>query len=232
MAAPPSGGGPLLGNMLALDAGNPASYPGSGSSWSDLSGNGNTVTLYNSPTYSATNGGSLTFNGSDQYGQAANSASLGVSGVNFTCEYWVKADTIGDYIAIAKAPWTAGPSNQNGNYMLWFSDNYDLFFTSASVGPNNANARNAVFTMNTAWHQVVYQYAAGVGTFYYDGVALTTTGANDGYSLFTTTKPLLIGKREDGFGYLNGKLSVINMWDYALTPTQIADNYDYYSTRY
>lgn len=232
MAAPAGGGGPLLGNRLALDTGNASSYPGSGSSWFDLSGNSNTVTLYNSPTYSSSNGGTLSFNGTDQYGQAPDSSSLDIPGLNFTCEYWVKADVVGDYIAVAKAPWTAGPGNQNGNYMLWYSDNYDLFFTSAAAGPLDANARVSVFTMNTAWHQVVYQYNAGVGTFYMDGAVMPTAGANDGYNLYPTDQPFLIAKRADGFGYLNGKLSVINIWDYALTPTEISDNYDFYSTRY
>ena len=44
------------GLVLALDAGSPRSYPGSGNTWYDLSGNGNNGTL-NSVTYSSTNGG-------------------------------------------------------------------------------------------------------------------------------------------------------------------------------
>ena len=55
------------GLVLALDAGNTKSYPGSGTTWTDLSGNGNTGTLTNGPTYSSTNGGSLVFDGVDDY---------------------------------------------------------------------------------------------------------------------------------------------------------------------
>lgn len=39
------------GLVLALDAANPKSYPGSGNTWFDLSGNKYNATLYNSPTY-------------------------------------------------------------------------------------------------------------------------------------------------------------------------------------
>jgi hypothetical protein len=39
------------GLVLCLDAGNPKSYTGSGTTWTDLSGNGNNGTLTNSPTY-------------------------------------------------------------------------------------------------------------------------------------------------------------------------------------
>ena len=51
------------GLVLALDAGNTKSYPGSGTSWSDLSGQGNTGTLTNGPTYSSADGGSIVFDG-------------------------------------------------------------------------------------------------------------------------------------------------------------------------
>ena len=217
-----------IGNRLALDA---ASYPGSGN-WNDISGNGNVISLLNSPTYSSSNGGYFTFNGINQYGTAPNSASLSITGTNFTCEYWVKANTIGDYIVVAKAPYTGGPTHQNGNYMLWYSDNYELFFTTANVGVTDTNARVATFTMNTNWHQVVYQYSAGTGTFYMDGALMTTIGANDGYNLFPTTNPLQIGRRTDNFGYLDGNLSIINISDYALTPAQITQNWNYYRTRY
>jgi hypothetical protein len=55
------------GLVLCLDAGNTKSYPGSGTSWSDLSGQGNTGTLTNGPTYNSTNGGSLVFDGTNDY---------------------------------------------------------------------------------------------------------------------------------------------------------------------
>ena len=49
------------GLVLNLDAGEPSSYPGTGTAWTDLSGNGNTGTLTNGPTYSSANGGSIVF---------------------------------------------------------------------------------------------------------------------------------------------------------------------------
>lgn len=44
------------GLVLALDAANPLSYPGSGTTWRDLSGNGNNGTLVNGPTFDIGNG--------------------------------------------------------------------------------------------------------------------------------------------------------------------------------
>jgi hypothetical protein len=51
--------------VLCLDAANPKSYPGSGTTWTDLSGNGNNGTLVNGVGYSGSNLGSLVFDGVD-----------------------------------------------------------------------------------------------------------------------------------------------------------------------
>ena len=55
------------GLVLFLDASNTNSYPGSGVTWTDLSGNNNTGTLTNGPTFSSANGGSIVFDGIDDY---------------------------------------------------------------------------------------------------------------------------------------------------------------------
>jgi hypothetical protein len=49
--------------LLYLDAGNSASYPGTGTTWTDLSPNGNNATSLTGVTYSSSNGGYLSFNG-------------------------------------------------------------------------------------------------------------------------------------------------------------------------
>jgi hypothetical protein len=46
--------------VLCLDAANPKSYPGSGTTWTDLSGFGNNGTLINGVGYSSDNLGSFT----------------------------------------------------------------------------------------------------------------------------------------------------------------------------
>jgi hypothetical protein len=55
------------GLVLALDAANIKSYSGTGTTWSDLSGNGNTGTLTNGPTFDSGNGGSIVFDGVDDF---------------------------------------------------------------------------------------------------------------------------------------------------------------------
>jgi len=63
-------GGPNIiedGLVLSLDAGKHMSYPGSGTTWTDLSGNSNNGTLTNGPTFNSGNGGSIVFDGSNDH---------------------------------------------------------------------------------------------------------------------------------------------------------------------
>ena len=53
------------GLKLWLDASNPASYPGGGTTWYDLSGNGNNGTMVNGVAYNSANGGVMILDGID-----------------------------------------------------------------------------------------------------------------------------------------------------------------------
>ena len=70
--------GPIItsGLVLFLDAGNTSSYPGSGTTWTDLSGNGNNGTLTNGPTYTSSNGGAIVFDGINDFVNSGSSISL------------------------------------------------------------------------------------------------------------------------------------------------------------
>ena len=77
------------GLMLHVDAGNPASYPGSGSTWYDLTTSGLNVTLYGSPTYSSANGGYIAFTpSSSQYGGTSGTYNSGSALTTWTTEAW------------------------------------------------------------------------------------------------------------------------------------------------
>jgi hypothetical protein len=92
-----SHGPPIVTNglVLALDAADRNSYPGSGTTWTDLSGNGNTGTLTNGPTYSSSNGGSIAFDGVDDYVQINTNSSLQIS-TEVTITSIVKPGVIGN----------------------------------------------------------------------------------------------------------------------------------------
>lgn len=74
------------GLSLYLDAGNKRSYPGSGTTWTDLISTTKTGTLVNGPTYDSTNGGSIVFDGVDD---SHSIGSLGLTGfTQLTISIW------------------------------------------------------------------------------------------------------------------------------------------------
>jgi hypothetical protein len=68
------------GLVLCLDAASKRSYPGAGAVWYDISGNGNHFNLYNTPTFDSDNGGSISFNGTDEYARSVNTIDLSHDG--------------------------------------------------------------------------------------------------------------------------------------------------------
>lgn len=86
------------GLVLCLDAANSKSYPGSGTTWTDLSGNNNNGTLTNGPTFSSSNRGSIVFDGSNDrvnIGTNSNSFSFGTSA--FSIETWAYISNTSPY---------------------------------------------------------------------------------------------------------------------------------------
>jgi hypothetical protein len=70
------------GLVLNLDCGNRLSYPTSGTTWTDLSGNNNNGTLTNGPTFNPNNLGSIVFDGVDDYVQLNNCLPLKWQNIN------------------------------------------------------------------------------------------------------------------------------------------------------
>ena len=137
------------GLVLHLDAGNTASYSGSGTAWNDLSGNGSNVTLTNT-TFSSANGGSIVFNGTNAY--ADFNANIGNTNV-VTVEMWVKSNTLAD--------------------AMYFGFNlYNAFIKDGSIGFNTANSDQYGITstkvnylgIKGAWRHLVFVMYSGSKT--------------------------------------------------------------------
>ena len=79
------------GLVFNLDAGTIESYPGSGTSWYDMSGNENHGTLTNGPTYNSANQGSVVFDGTNDY-VTTTDVHHGTS--EFTLESWVYLNSL------------------------------------------------------------------------------------------------------------------------------------------
>lgn len=79
------------GLVLCLDAANPRSYPGTGTVWKDLSGNGNDGTLINGTSFGNANTGSMIFDGVND---GVNGPLAVGSGPNLSVSLWLKPSNL------------------------------------------------------------------------------------------------------------------------------------------
>ena len=215
------------GLVLCLDAANRKSYPGSGTTWTDLSGNGITGTLTNMEIpgdYTSTNGGILTFDGTNEYVAANTSLINRTSGQEITVSCWIKPSrTSGQYGTIC--------GNVFGNFVTYnwllyqHTDNGAISFHSG----NNQYKSSYIPTINVwvnATHTVT---SSGVSTLYVNGVSTQTF---TGFTYGGTPGILGIGAVDGGFTPFQGDIAQASIYNRALTATEIAQNYNALKGRY
>ena len=166
------------GLVLHLDAGNAASYPGTGTTWTDLSGNSRNGTLTDGPTYSSANGGSIVFDGTNDFVQC--SGSVTVTAATFVA--WINRNgTQGTYdgILFSRGTNTTGmnffSSNQLGYHWNDSSSTYN--WNSGLTVPNLAWCMIAVSVTSTS--AKAYLYQSGGNTSATNTVGHTSSILND-----------------------------------------------------
>tara|TARA_R110000772_G_scaffold52720_2_gene120832 strand:- start:50 stop:796 length:747 start_codon:yes stop_codon:yes gene_type:complete len=193
----------LDGLVQYLDAGKTASYPGSGATWTDLSGNGYTATLVNSPAYSAANGGVIEFNGTSHY---ATSTLPGLT--NFTVSAWIK--------------WL---SVQGGERQLiaTFNDQLGITINSSKFFVFNGGVITGAQTVaiNT-WYNWVVTSTSGSTKIIINKVDDATNSAYRAISAGAT----MIGNVSGQSRYLNAQIGAFSVYNKVLSTAEILQNYD------
>jgi hypothetical protein len=216
----PFSGPAIVTNGLVsyLDAGIPSSYNGSGNTWSDLTGNGNHVTLTNTG-YSSVNGGGIALN-TNGYGTQtlANSPFNG----DFT---WT---TIFRY---NEGPWDwnwiYNVDNYSGLILTAHSNKAALSWGGWFNNKINANAESPLIDGN--YYMLTFVRSGNAITCY---VQATTYGTGSNVSGNISLVAPLIGKGPGGEAWPNGIVNLILLYNRALTQTEITQNYIAYSSRF
>ena len=229
---------PIVNNglVLYLDAANTKSYPGSGTTWTDLTSNLNNGTLIGSPAFSSSNGGILNLNGS-QYGTIPVASSLAFND-NFTISVWVKVNSISPsgYSGFAGR---FGPTNNYGGYELECNNqnggNKFAFVVgnNGGIGANNFRRINSDVIINFgSWYNIVGTNISGVNKLYVNGQLQSTTST---FNVVTnSTQPFAIGRIYADFNgyYHNGSTSNITVYNRGLTEAEVLQNYNASKSRY
>lgn len=206
------------GLICYLDAGNLDSYPGSGTVWTDLSGNGNNLNLTNT-TFS---NGSIVFNGSSSYGKSASTLNLTIYDY-VSVEIFVKAANTLDSIPYEH---TANWNSNTGGFGLAINSNGSInVANSHHTNHNTESVLNYNFTIGTNWacHTNIFSKIAATGKFNY-GNALYINNAASVAGSFANDY-LYLGSRGGTSSWLNGSISTIKIYGRMLNPYEIAENF-------
>jgi hypothetical protein len=213
------------GLVLNIDAGNTLSYPGTGTTWTDLSGNGNNGTLVNGTSYSSVNGGTLVFDGINDY---VVSNSLNITGnvpitINFWCQHLVNQG--GDVVSVMYG--SEGYSYQCAGLYYRNDENY-VRFTTWQSSPGDYNTS---FVKDFGvWHYWSIVYSNNTVLVYRDGVA-DSNGAQSRTINFTSDK-LSFGATKNGTAAANIKVGPSHFYNRALTQSEILQNYNSTKVRF
>jgi hypothetical protein len=212
------------GLVLCLDAGNPKSYPGSGTTWTDLSGNGNNGTLTNGPTYNSSNGGSIAFDGTNDY----INGSVGTLNAPFTFEVFGKFNNTSQY-------------------------NYEYFGSVGGFSTNSMISISKIGTqdVNSSYHGFMYVYT-GSGEAKKTNIDLRSTSYQhltvvllqnfpyikvykngvEGSMVDSLSAPIntngnfRIGTWANNTWWLNGNIASVKVYNRALTASEIQQNFN------
>jgi hypothetical protein len=220
------------GLVLNLDCGNRLSYPTSGTTWTDLSGNNNNGTLTNGPTFNPNNLGSIVFDGADDYVNIVDNNSINlIDGITLSC--WVYFNNINRReIFIGKGDGVGASSTQ-----YWIektTDNKFLLLIDV-VTPTPTDSRlvlNDFIIQNNQWYYVCLTYNKQIYRGYVNGVQNSQTISMN-FDMHTTSRNLGVGRLGDLPALsLLGRISVAQIYNRALSQAEILQNYNAYKTRF
>jgi hypothetical protein len=222
------------GLVLNLDAANQKSYVSGSTTWRDLSGNNNSGSLVNGPTYSSNNNGILTFNGSSQY------VSTPIQNLDRPCTFstWVNFNSLTGFqtfigqdtsAAISRGRFYFQKAGSTAEGLILNVVNFSIVLSAGSI--ILANAINPVVT--NQW----YNYSAVLTTttlsLYENGILQSTV--NDSNAFLTPNTNILFnaGYFSNAIvDYVNGRSSSFLIYNRALSASEVAQNYNAQKSRF
>ena len=224
---------PVTSNLnLYYDPSNPSSYPGTGTTINDLSGNGLNGSMsgitFTTPYF--------TYNGTSSQVRVANNALLQPGSGDWTMEVWVNQSVLGNDVVLGK--FDNGGLSQDVSYSIRTTNTtyYAQYGSGSGTGPNLfANSTSYVGTVGT-WYQLVYVFtnvASNTIETFANGVSIGTV-SHSLASMLNTTNPLYIGSYNGGefSQWFDGKIGITRLYNASLTSAQVLQNYNADKSKY
>ena len=218
-------GGPNIiqdGLTAVFDAGSSRSYPGSGTTWYNLSTSSNGA--LSGASIGTTTAGTMTFDGVDDYVVIDPGDDFFINA--WTWEMAVKFDNnSGTHQGLI---WAEGSGTQ---YLITLY-NYQYFhyrIQNSTTGWANTNV-NISFTP-TDYNHIVWQFNNGTSKIYVNGQLLSTDTTRGSYS-GSTARPVYVGSRNDLNYEFDGDMPMLNFYNRELTAAEVLQNYNAQKNRF
>jgi acyl-CoA thioesterase-1 len=211
------------GLIMNLDAANPSSYPGSGTSWTNLNGLSFAASLSNTTFDGSDNGGALVFNGTDAQGtiNPAQFTDIPIGASARTLMAYVKPTVFNSFQWI----FYYGALPQGQQFFMGISAaGVDRAFGGATGW---GAGLNGYWTgLQDQWTLITITYDGTTTRLYRNGVEVAS---NSDFPAYTTTNNDIMVGSSNGANYWTGKMRSILMYDRALSQSEIQQNYNYYA---
>ena len=219
--------------VLHLDAGNSNSYVGSGTTWTDLSGEGNNATLVNGVTYNSGDGGYFIFDGTDDAATISAGSDFAYGTGDFTVETWFNVT------GTSPAAWgeilyaQQGPSH---NYFLVVSSEFNPVqkkpgFIFGTGGSGTKTLSSTTYTEGT-WHHLVVTRNGTTVTIYLDNSSVGTVTCSQDFDN-TTYVPTIGSNSQQSFGHFDGKIAQLRIYKgKGFLAADVSQNYNATKSRY
>ena len=228
-AVAPTNSYATYGLLFNFDASNASSYPGSGSTWSDISGNGRTISL-NNATYSSANGGSIVFNGSSTYGTGTIATLGGTYTIELAFRYTSWNPDGGDLLALTST-----------NHGLLLESNYS---GSTSSGTNTLRylhrmpygggatdddlSTTTTLALNTSYVVTVTRIQSQRQRVYINGVLARSDWFPTNAAFDSNLTQLTVGRLTQSVAnrYFPGNMYSVRAYNRALSSAEVLANFN------
>lgn len=206
---------PSEGLVLSLDTANRRSYPGSGNTWFDLSGNGNNGTLTNGASLNTGPGGGMNFDGIDDR------IPCGVAPIlsnRFAISLWFRPNSLTTSNTYLLSGLNSSLNDNNYSIVWEYLNNNVEFYAGPSL-PQAAFRTNSQIIINSiGWYHICYNYQGTQLTAWNNGILFNTN--NISASLNINNGNLIIGSFNTGYNFA-GLIDDIRIYNRALSESEI-----------
>jgi len=201
----------------------------------DMTGRGNTGTLTNGPTYNSSNGGSIVFDGTNDYVTLPTNLLIHETGNPFTFSIWFKTSSTGIILGQQNNP---TPNAASGYVPAIYVGTDGLLYTSCFWGGSTGNQSVSLSSVNNgSWNNITVTFASNSQISYLNGVSYATLSKTQ--TNYSSTYYYFLGSGQGASWtnfpaspYLNGSISNFSYYNRALTASEIRQNYNATKGRY